>query len=103
MGLTNVCAPCNPNAIPAPGSELINSADFSSPKLAPSFFEVVTYRGAFDPNLSLEQQWTACWTNFCPQDFWNPATDVAQDGRAPRAGGPSPLAIETPRAGGKAA
>ena len=34
----------------------------------------------------MSEQWTACWTNFDPQSFWNPATDVAQDGRAPRAG-----------------
>jgi hypothetical protein len=52
--------------VPAPGSELIGSADFSLPKLAG--LDVVTYRGAFDPALPMSGQWTAGWTNFDPQN-----------------------------------
>jgi len=79
VGLTDMSNLNAPNPVPAPGSELIGSADFSSPKLAG--LQVVTYRGAFDPNVPMSQQWTACWTNFDPQSFWNPATD-AGDGDA---------------------
>ena len=47
VGLTDMSDLANPNPVPAPGSELIGSADFSLPKLAG--LDVVTYRGAFDP------------------------------------------------------
>jgi len=67
VGLTNMENLNAPNPVPAPGSELIGSADFSSEYLA-SGFDVTTYRGAFDPGKTLGQQWTAGWTNFNPQN-----------------------------------
>ena len=66
VGLTDMSDLANPNPVPAPGSELIGSADFSLPKLAG--LDVVTYRGAFDPAAPMSQQWTANWTNFDPQN-----------------------------------
>lgn len=69
LGLTDMSDLNNPNPVPAPGSELIGSASFDDSYLADNldFFDVVTYRGAFDPSLPMEQQWTAYWTNFDPQ------------------------------------
>jgi hypothetical protein len=58
----------DPNPVPGPGSELIGSADFSDGYVAEPFFDVVSYRGAFDPAAkSMSGQWTAGWTNFDPQ------------------------------------
>lgn len=37
-------------------------------QLDPAFFQSVNYRGAFDPALAMNQQWTAGWTNFDPQN-----------------------------------
>ncbi|MBK9305074.1 MAG: T9SS type A sorting domain-containing protein [bacterium] len=65
IGLTDLSDMNNPNPVPAAGSELIGTADFSAPALAG--FAVTTYRGAFDPALPMDQQWTAGWTNFNPQ------------------------------------
>ncbi|MGA9116855.1 MAG: T9SS type A sorting domain-containing protein, partial [Bacteroidota bacterium] len=39
--------------------------DFANPRLAG--FTPVPYRGAFDPALPMDQQWTALWTNFQPE------------------------------------
>jgi hypothetical protein len=66
VGLTDMNNINDPNPVPAGGSELIGSADFTNPRLG-TFFTSVSYRGAFDPALSLDQQWTAGWTNFNPQ------------------------------------
>ncbi len=66
VGLTDMSDLNDPNPVPAIGSELIGSADFTDPDLMG--FEVVTYRGAFDPELPMEEQWTAGWTNFDPQN-----------------------------------
>ncbi len=65
LGLTDMRNLNVPNPIPAAGSALIGSANFSNPRL--SAFDVTTYRGAFDPAKPLSQQWTAGWTNFDPQ------------------------------------
>lgn len=81
IGLTDLSDLFNPNPVPAAGSELIGSADFSAPRLAG--FEVVTYRGAFDPALPMDQQWTACWTNFNPQRF---TVTAVEDGGMPARG-----------------
>ncbi len=71
VGLVNMTDINNPDAVPTVGSELDNTADFSSPRLAD--FTVVQYRGAFDPRLPMHAQWTAEWTNFNPQDTdYNP-------------------------------
>jgi len=76
IGLSDMSDLNDPNPVPAPGSELIGSADFTNPNLAG--FEVVTYRGAFDPAWDMDQQWTAGWTNFDPQNFVYP-TPVRDD------------------------
>jgi hypothetical protein len=57
-----------PDPRPAAGSELINSADFSEPRLAG--LVVTTYRGAFPPVAAggLNTLWTYRWTNFNPQN-----------------------------------
>jgi hypothetical protein len=67
IGLTDMNRLYDPNAVPAAGSELIGSASFSNTRLTDPFFTSVTYRGAFNPSLSLDQQWTGGWTNFNPQ------------------------------------
>jgi hypothetical protein len=70
----------NPNPVPASGSELIGSADFTNARL--SGLEVTTYRGAFDPTKPMTDQWTAGWTNFDPQyanyASYSPVTSVEQ-------------------------
>jgi hypothetical protein len=66
LKLADLSTLTNPNPIPTSGSELINSADFTNPRLAAGF-DVVTYRGAFDPSKAMSAQWTARWTNFDPK------------------------------------
>jgi type IX secretion system substrate protein len=85
VNLTDLSSITNPNPVPAAGSELIGSASFASAKLAG--LQVVTYRGAFDPNVPIANQWIRCWSNFDPDSFWNPVTDIADQVQvAPRAG-----------------
>jgi Secretion system C-terminal sorting domain len=69
-----------PDPRPAAGSELIGSADFSDPRVAG--LTHTTYRGAFDPNLPLNEQWTYLWTNFDPQntDYSMGITTAVNDG-----------------------
>ena len=69
VGLMDMSDLYNPDPRPAPGSELIGSADFSDDYLMDAFFMPTTYRGAFDPNLPMNRQWTAWWTNFDPQNY----------------------------------
>lgn len=64
--LTDLTDLNDPNPVPAGGSPLIGTADFSNPRLAG--FQVVNYKGAFDPNLPMNEQWTHYWTNFDPQN-----------------------------------
>ncbi len=66
VGLTDMSDLNNPNPVPMVGSELDGTADFSDSYLAG--FDVVSYRGAFDPALPMSEQWTAGWTNFDPQN-----------------------------------
>jgi len=54
----------NPNFLLAVGSPALTGASFTSPNLNNSFFETVAYRGAFDGT----NDWTACWSNFDPQN-----------------------------------
>jgi hypothetical protein len=77
IGLTDMSDLNNPNPIPAVGSELIGTADFTDPDL--TGFDVVTYRGAFDPTKTMATEWTAGWTNFDPQNavYWG-TTDVTE-------------------------
>jgi len=82
LGLTDMTNLNDPNPVPAGGSILIGTADFNNPNL--SGLDVVTYRGAFDPNVEMADQWTACWTTFNPQA--DIVTDAADDRRLPRLG-----------------
>jgi len=82
-----------PDAKPTGTSPLLTGASFADAKLSGGFFDVVTYRGAFDGTTD----WTATWTNFDPENspyilgvkhandiistsklFPNPVSDVAQ-------------------------
>ncbi len=67
------------NAIPVVGSELASAgADFSSGRLAgDTWFTPVTYRGAFDPAVPIDEQWTANWTNWEPQSY-NPELNTTK-------------------------
>lgn len=60
----------NPAPIPVSGQgdASLFTTDYSSAQLSNSFFTSVNYRGAFDPALPMDQQWTAGWTNFDPQN-----------------------------------
>jgi len=53
----------NPNFLPNEGSPLLNGADMTWGPLADTFFENVSYRGAFGLT-----DWTATWTNWDPQN-----------------------------------
>ncbi|HTY01634.1 MAG TPA: T9SS C-terminal target domain-containing protein [Bacteroidota bacterium] len=68
LGFTDMNDLIDPNPVPGSGSELIGSASFTNPRLSAGFFDMTAnYRGAFDPSKTLDQQWTAGWTNFNPQ------------------------------------
>lgn len=54
----------NPDFLLDAGSPALTGASFTAPNLNNSFFEVTTYRGAFDGT----NDWTACWSNFDPQN-----------------------------------
>ena len=51
---------------PTPSSEAAASGT-GYEGLDRTFFDSVSYRGAFDPSLPVDQQWTAGWTNLDPQ------------------------------------
>jgi PKD repeat protein len=53
-----------PNFLLQAGSPALTGADFSAPNLNSTFFETTSYRGAFDGT----NNWTACWSNFDPQN-----------------------------------
>ena len=63
----------NPNFLLGAGSPALTGASFSAPNLNNAFFETTAYRGAFDGS----NDWTACWSNFDPQ---NENYDVANYG-----------------------
>ena len=77
--LTDVSDLTNPLPIPAAGSELIGSGDFSDSYLMDAFFTPTTYRGAFDPALPMHEQWTAGWTQFDPQGYTVGVSPARQD------------------------
>jgi hypothetical protein len=85
IGFTDISDLHNPNPVPAAGSELIGSASFTNPNLAG--LSVVTYRGAFNPTLPLDQQWTAGWTNFDPEETqYNPCVAGVENPVPPKVG-----------------
>jgi hypothetical protein len=71
IGLVDMSNLNNPDPRPLPGSEPATAGtEFTNLNvLAGGFFTPTSYRGAFDPSLSLDQQWTAGWTNYDPQNF----------------------------------
>jgi hypothetical protein len=78
VGLVNMTDIHSPNPVPAVGSEPDGSADFSPPRLAG--FQVVDYRGAFDPDVPLYEQWIHEWTNFAPEiTEYNPAMTAVEE------------------------
>lgn len=80
--LSNMSSLNNPDPRPTGTSELIGSADFTSPRLAS--FVTTSYRGAFPDtkNVGLGDMWISYWTNFDPQN-----TDY-NDGISTGVGGP---------------
>lgn len=70
IGLVNMTALNSPDPRPAAGSEPTTAGvEFVNLNLlAGGWFIPTTYRGAFNPALPLNQQWTAGWTNFDPQN-----------------------------------
>ncbi|CAG0962556.1 MAG: T9SS C-terminal target domain-containing protein [Bacteroidetes bacterium] len=53
----------NPNFIPSGGSPLLSGASFAASNLQSTFFEQVSYKGAFGSS-----NWTSSWTNWDPQN-----------------------------------
>ncbi len=73
VGLTDMSDLTDPQPQPQAFSELDGTADFSNDYLADvagrySFDTTANYRGAFVPGVAMDQQWTAGWTNFDPQN-----------------------------------
>jgi len=80
VGLGAIIALNNPQPIPQAGSSLIGTADFSDSYLADPWFQRTSYRGAFDPALPMNRQWTSYWTNFNPQSTdYSVAASAVQD------------------------
>jgi len=68
----------NPDPVPSIGSEPDRSADFTHPAL--EGFQVVDYRGAFEPGKPFDAQWTGGWTNFDPQSTnYNPVQTGSEE------------------------
>ncbi len=63
LGLGLPVSLSNPQLLPEGASPLMNGADFSATALSNSFFENVSYRGAFGGT-----DWTSGWTNWDPQN-----------------------------------
>ncbi len=73
VGLTDLSDLTDLQPQPLLFSELDGTADFSNDYFADvagrySFDTTANYRGAFVPDLPMDQQWTAGWTNFDPQN-----------------------------------
>lgn len=52
---------------PKPGTEAVTAGTGYAAWGLPAWYDSVSYRGAFDPAKSMDQQWTAGWTNFTPE------------------------------------
>jgi hypothetical protein len=90
VGLTDLTEMTNLQPQPLLFSELDGTADFSDAYLAPvadryTFDTTANYRGAFVPDLPMDQQWTAGWTNFDPQNTEYIVTSVSDLGELPLA------------------
>lgn len=68
----------NNNPVPPAGGELATAGTAYAGRLSgDTWFTQVSYRGAFDPSLPMNQQWIAGWTNFDPQNT-SYTTDVKE-------------------------
>jgi hypothetical protein len=79
--LTDMSDLRNPDPRPLMTSPLVTSGtNYSYPRLRDAFFDSVSYRGAFDPNLPMDQQWTANWTNFnpCGDSYYAGINDIKE-------------------------
>jgi hypothetical protein len=66
------------NPVPSPTSEPATAGTAYDGRLSgDAWYTNVSYRGAFDPSLPLDQQWTAGWTNFAPETYDPEAATVA--------------------------
>lgn len=85
LGLVNMTDLNNPDPRPGPGSEPATAGvEFINLNLlAGGYFTPTTYRGAFDPSLPMNQQWTAGWTNFDPQNTNYTTGITVTDGSLP--------------------
>jgi hypothetical protein len=64
------------NPVPQSGSEADTAGTLYQGRLAgDSFFDSVSYRGAFDPSKSRSQQWDGGWSNYDPNNY-EPEADV---------------------------
>jgi hypothetical protein len=83
MGLTDMSDLLDPNPVPLVGTELDTATVCfgAGYKTNDPWFTVTDYRGAFVPGLPMDQQWTAHWTNFNPQNtVYNPTiTGIGDD------------------------
>jgi len=70
IGLVDMNNFTNPDPRPSLGSEPTTAGVWFDTLNTQNgnYFDVTTYRGAFSPSLPLDQQWTAGWTNFNPQN-----------------------------------
>ncbi|MAT38006.1 MAG: hypothetical protein CL946_00195 [Ectothiorhodospiraceae bacterium] len=71
VGLVDMSNLNNPDPRPGIASEPATAGtDFSaSTNLSAAFFQSTSYRGAFDPAKSMDEQWTAKWAQFDPQNY----------------------------------
>ncbi len=60
---SNMLSLTSPALIPAAGASYLTGASFSNPNLSSSFFDVVTFKGAFGTT-----NWTTGWCNWDPQN-----------------------------------
>ncbi len=70
-GLVNAGVPFTNAAFdprPKVGSEATTAGTAYKASGLSSYFDSVSYRGAFDPSKPMSQQWTAGWTQFNPQN-----------------------------------
>ncbi|MBD3347925.1 MAG: T9SS type A sorting domain-containing protein [Candidatus Eisenbacteria bacterium] len=69
VGLTDMSDLNDPDPTPLVTSELVTTpANWAHSECVDCNFEQVSYRGAFAPGLTMDEQWTAGWTEFDPQN-----------------------------------
>jgi len=68
VGLTNMANFNDPDPTPTGTSELVTVPANWLHSDVSTYFQQVSYRGAFEPGKTMDEQWTAGWTNFDPQN-----------------------------------